>query len=80
MSDAVTEDRLTVSKGGPSGPYLMLPVRRLDEVRAVLDKHRVTYWPDETAVALDGKNFITFLSFGRNGNAVAVQAILDAAQ
>lgn len=79
MTDTMTKQPLRVLTYGTAGPFLQLPLAQVDEVRAVLDKHGIWYWVNETAIALDGKNFTTIMDFGRNGDAAKIQAILDAA-
>lgn len=79
MTDTMTKKPLRVYTDGTAGPYLMVSLAQLDEVRALLDGHNIGYWVDETAVALDGRNYITVVNLGLRGDAKKVQAILDAA-
>jgi hypothetical protein len=77
MTDAATNERLVVEDDPEVGPFLRAPLSRLDDIQARLDRHGIDYWLDETAIALDGKNFITYVNFGRRGSAAAAQAALD---
>ncbi|MFI5454567.1 MAG: hypothetical protein ACHRXM_03865 [Isosphaerales bacterium] len=79
MIDEMTTDSLRVSTDGVAGPYLMVPLPLLDAVRAVLDRHKIRYWVDADAISLDNEPAITVINFGRAGEAVQIQAILDEA-
>ena len=79
MIDEMTKDILRVSTDGIAGPYLMVPVTQLDEVLAVLDRHKVRYWVDADAISLDNEPAVTVINFGRSNEAVRIQAILDEA-
>ena len=79
MIDEMTKDSLRVSTDGIAGPYLMVPVTQLDEVLAVLDRHKVRYWVDADAISLDNEPAVTVINFGRSNEAVRIQAILDEA-
>ena len=78
MIDVTTKQPLPVSTQGTAGPFIMVPVSQLDEVRRLLDSHRLRYWVDELAVSLNGEPEVTVVNLGRGGDAVAVQRILDA--
>jgi hypothetical protein len=79
MIDEMTRDSLRVSTGGIGGLYLMVPVAQLDAVRAMLDRHAVSYWVDADAISLDNEPATTVINFGRSGDAARIQAILDEA-
>jgi hypothetical protein len=55
----------------------MLPFSQLDDVCRLLDEHKVRYSVEEEVISLDGGPEIAAIDFGRNANALAVQAILD---
>ena len=80
MTDATTHQRLRVSTDGTAGPYIMVPVSQLEEVKALLNRHRIQFWVDENAISLDGKPEIATINLGRGANASAVQSILDSVQ
>ena len=77
MTNAATKKPLRVSTDGKAGPYIMVPVSQLDEVRRLLDSRRIGYWVEENAVSLDGAPEVTVMNLGRGGDAAAVQALLD---
>lgn len=77
MTDAITQKPLRVSTEGTAGPYLMVPVSQLDEVRRLLDSRHIRYWVEENAISLDGAPETAVINFGREGDAAAVQAVLD---
>jgi len=77
MIDSHTKRPLTVSTDGDAGPYIMVPVVQIDEVRRLLDANNVWYWVDEVAISLDGRPEITVVNLGRDADPVVVQTILD---
>ncbi len=77
MTDITTDKPLRVSTDGTAGPYIMVPLNQLAEVRRALDGNRIRYWVDEEAISVDDKPFIATVNLGRAGDAGAVQAILD---
>lgn len=77
MTDAATKKRLCVSNDGTAGPYIMVPVIQLDDVRRLLDSRAVGYWVEENAISLDGAPEIAVVNLGRGGDAAAAQALLD---
>jgi hypothetical protein len=77
MIDVTTKRPLRVSTDGTAGPYIMVPVSQLDEVRQLLDCRRVRYWVEEDVISLNGAPEIAVVNLGRGGDAIAVQAILD---
>ena len=77
MIDTSTKKRLHVSDNGDAGPYIMVPVRQIDDVRALLDANTIPYWVDENAISLDGKPEVTVINLGHGADATTVQKILD---
>lgn len=77
MTDVVTKKRLYVSTDGTAGPYIMVPLDQLHEVRQLLDQHNIRYSIDEDAISLNGNPYVTVIDLGRGADAAAVQAILD---
>lgn len=77
MTDATTQQRLRVSTDGTAGPYMMVPVSQLEEVKTLLNRHRLYFWVDENAISLNGTPEIAVINLGRGANAAAVQNILD---
>lgn len=77
MTDARTKQPLRVSTDGTTGPYIMVTVSQLDEVRRLLDNRRIGYWVEENAVSLNGAPEVAVINLGRGGDAAAVQTLLD---
>lgn len=77
MINSSTKRPLYVSTDGDAGPYIMVPVQQLEELRRLLDKSNVAYWVDEGAISLNGKPEITVVNLRRNADADAVQRLLD---
>jgi hypothetical protein len=77
MKDVATKKPLYVSTDGTAGPYIMVPVSKLEDVRRLLDQHRVRYSVDEHAISLNGAPEVAVVNLGRGGDAKGVQKILD---
>lgn len=77
MIDTERQRRLRVSTDGTAGPDIHLPVLMLDTVRALLIEHSVRFWVDEVAISLDGRPARALINLGRDGDAAAVQQLLD---
>jgi hypothetical protein len=77
MTDTITKKPMRVSTDGTAGPYIMVPVSQLDDLRRLLDGRGVRYWVEEHAISLNGGPETTVVNLGREGDARAVQAILD---
>jgi hypothetical protein len=77
MIDITTKQPLFVSIDGIAGPYLMLPVAQVDEVRRILNQHRIPHSVDDAAISLNGSPAVTVIDFGRSADANCVQQILD---
>jgi hypothetical protein len=80
MTDTTTQKPLHVSTEGTAGPYIRLPLSQVDEVTRLLDDHRIRYWVKENSISLDGGPYISTINLRREGDAQAVQAILDDAR
>jgi hypothetical protein len=80
MTDATTQQHLRVCTDGTVGPYIMVPVSQLDEVKQLLNSNRIGYWVEESAISWEGAPYVTVVNLGRDGDARAVQAILDSAR
>ncbi len=77
MTDATTHQRVQVSTVGNVGPFIRVPLIQLDEIKKVLDAHHIFYWADENAISFNGRPYVLDVNFGRNGDAAAIQAVLD---
>jgi hypothetical protein len=80
MIDAISRNPLYVSTDGTAGPYIMVPVSQLVDVRQLLDTHKIRYSVEEDAISLDGEPEIAVVNLGRGGDVPTVQAILDGAR
>jgi len=79
MIDASTKKPLHVSTDGDAGPYIMVPVQQIDDIRALLDANDIRYWVDEFGISLDGKPAVTVVNLGEGTDAAMVQNLLDSA-
>ena len=77
MIDELTQERFRVSNAEDAGPYLMVTVNQLEVIREALDRHKVRYWVDGDAISLDNDPLVTWINFGRAGDAARIQSILD---
>ena len=80
MTDVTTHSPMRVSTLGGAGPYIRLPYSQIDDLKQILDSHGIRYWVAENAISFDGGPEYVIVDFGRNGDAIAIQAILDSAQ
>jgi hypothetical protein len=55
----------------------MVPLSQLDEVKRLLAGRHISYWVAENAISWDGGPYIVTVNLGREGDADAVQAILN---
>jgi hypothetical protein len=72
-----TKTPLRVSPGGRAGPYVMVPVSELDDIKKLLDEHSVAYWVDENAISLNGEPEVTYINFRDGIDAMRIQRVLD---
>jgi hypothetical protein len=77
MIDLMTSKPLYVSTDGTAGPYIMVPVSQLADLRDLLDKNRLRYSVEEDAISLNGAPESAVIDLGHGADVVAVQAILD---
>ena len=77
MIDAMTREPLYVSTDGTAGPYIMIPVSQLADLRGLLDDHDIRYSVEEDAISLDGSPEVAVVDLGHGADIRAVQAILD---
>ncbi len=82
MRDAITKKPICVvdepGTGTGAGPYIMVPVAQLDELRRLLEGHRVPFWVEEDAISLDGEPAVAVVDLGPEADPADVQRILDA--
>ena len=79
MTDATTQQLLRVSTDGTAGPYIMVPLSQLEDVKQLLDQRGIRHWAEENAISWEGAPYVAVINLGREGDADAVQAILDSA-
>ncbi len=77
MIDSQPRRAVRVYQDGGAGPYLMVLLSQLPEVRATLDRHQVFYWVDRTAISLDNKPATIGVNFLRAEDRGKLQAIFD---
>ena len=80
MTDVTTKKPLYVSTDGTAGPYIMVPVSQLADVRKLLEGHGVRYQVEEDVISLNGAPEEAVIDLGRGADAGAIQAILDSIQ
>jgi hypothetical protein len=80
MIDAMTRKPLHVSTDGTAGPYIMLPVDQLTDVRQLLDRHKIRYAVEDDVISLNGAPETAIIDLGRGADAAAIQSILDGAR
>ncbi len=78
MIDSMTKKSLHVSTDGTAGPYIMVPVGQLPDLRKLLDDNEIRYLVEENAISLNGSPEVAILDLGRRADAQKVQKILDA--
>lgn len=79
MIDVETHKPVRVSTDGDAGPYLMVPLEQLADVRRALREHEIVHFVAEDAIELDGRPVIAIIDFARNADANLIQSALDAA-
>ena len=77
MTDVTTQAPLRIAADVIAGPYLMLPLSQVKQVCELLDAHSIHYWVDSFAISLGNKPATTVINFGRSGDKVRLQVILD---
>jgi hypothetical protein len=77
MTDITTKKPLHVSTDGTAGPYILVPVSQLEDVRRLPDSRSIRHWVEEDVISLDGTPEVAVVNLGRGGDPAAVQTILD---
>ena len=77
MIDVTSSKPLRVSTIGTVGPHLRLPFSQVPELRLLLDQNNVRYRVQDNVISLNGGPAFATVSFGREGDAAVIQAILD---
>jgi len=79
MMNTSAQRPLVVLDGGAAGPYIMLPLTQVENVRAILDSHDVSYWVDTWAVSLDENPYMTVINISAKFDVDSIQRMIDAA-
>jgi hypothetical protein len=77
MTDVVSKKPLRVSTDGTAGPYIMVPVVQLDDIKRLLERNHVRFSVDENAISLNGAPEVAVVNLGRSADASSIQRILD---
>ena len=77
MNDLTMNQALRVSTDGTAGPYIMVQVSQLPEIRRLLDAAGIPYAVDKYAISFDGRPEVVVVDLGPDADAAAIQAILD---
>ncbi len=79
MIDSSTSKPIRASTDGMSGPYIMVPVGQLDQVRKLLQANGIPHWVDHNAISVDGRPAVAVINLGKGTDPHRVQVLLDAA-
>jgi hypothetical protein len=77
MTNQATGAKIRVAPDATVGPYIHLPFDQLDELKRVLDSHKIAYTVRENIISLEGGPFMSVVYLRRGTDAEALQAILD---
>lgn len=80
MIDSTTGEKLSVSTDGTAGPYIILPVSQLADVRKALDRYNIPYLVDNNTISINGKPADATINLGRGADVKFVQDLLDKEQ
>jgi hypothetical protein len=79
MIDIETQTPLKISTDGDAGPYLMVPLNQLHEVRRVLERNGIKHVIEDDAIQWDDKPVIAVIDFDYHADVAKIQEALDAA-
>jgi hypothetical protein len=77
MIDSFTKKPIKVSDDGDSGPYIMVQLDQLDQVKKLLDDADIRYTVDEDAISFNGQPYTAVVNLGHHVDVLAVQKLLD---
>jgi len=80
MTDTTTKKPIRVRNGGIAGPYLKVPFTQIDDIRRLLDEHRIRYEVSENVISFNGAPEVAWVKFGRDGDTTVIQKIFDSAE
>jgi hypothetical protein len=77
MIDSSTRKPIRVSTDGTSGPYIMVPVDQLDQVRQLLQGNDIPHWVDHIAISVDERPAVAVINLAKKTDPHRVQVLLD---
>ena len=77
MIDLETQEKLQINIDGDAGPYLMVPLQQLPDLRVLLQQKLIPHTVDEDAIQFDDRPVIAIVNFGRGADPVRLQRLLD---
>jgi len=77
MIDALTKKKLKVPPHGIGPSTIIVPMERIDEIRALFDAYKIRYEVDEEFIREEGDPDVTFITFSRRTDPAEVQKLLD---
>ena len=75
--DVLTEQPLNVSTDGTAGPYIIVPLSQLDQLKQLLKQNGVAFSVEKTGISLNGKPVDVVVNLELGANIEAIQRILD---
>jgi hypothetical protein len=77
MTDPTTNRRIHVWPAPEVGPWVIVPVSKLSQVQALLDKNLVRYSLSELVLSVDGNPPTRKINLARGTDPEVVQRLLD---
>jgi hypothetical protein len=77
MIDSMTQKTIRVSTDGTAGPYIMVPVDQLEQVRHLLSSNDIPHWIDHNAISVDGRPAVAVINLGKKIDSRRIQTLLD---
>lgn len=77
MNEVFEKKKLKVPPHGIGPSTIMVPVDRIEEIRALFDAHKIRYEVEEEFIREEGDPDVTFITFSRRTDPAEVQKLLD---
>ena len=77
IDPGINNKPVTIYRGSRGGGMFQLPVSRLEEVHAVLDRHAVPYWDSAVQISSEGEPPFTSIHLSVKADVDLVQRLLD---
>lgn len=77
MTDPTTKRRIKVWPAPEVGPWVIVPVSLLPQVRSLLDSNQIRYTLSELVISVDGNPPTRKINLARGTEPDAVQRVLD---